>query len=315
MARTQIRGTSQILNATVNYAKIEATSLVESTYDGGLGIASASVSADTTVPSTYAVKLYVTSQINSLAAGLIYKGTFDASLGNYDALLPGSQGDFWKINQTGSVSGVDWTIGDMLILNQDVSGSFVPAAAVDKIDNTESADILTETNSKVVTNKSMDGTTNTFTNINVTSLTAASGDAGEFLLVSPTGTITSSAISASNIFDFTEAAQDAVGNALVNTGNVQFNYNDSTNTISASVSADLIPLFTNYVSEVLTDLGAHLVYTCSQIPIIVISLTVDGLEQEEGIGADYTIDKATRTITFTSANHANDRVWIKYFKG
>lgn len=357
MARTQIRGISQILDNTINYAKVESTSLVESTYDGGLGIYSASVSADNTVPSTLAVKNYVTSEINSLAAGLIYKGVFNANVPNdYSTLVPASQGDFYKISVAGTIYGVDWQIGDMLIINKDCSGSPL-AADVDKVDNTESADIVRLTANQTLENKTIDGDLNTITDLALSSLKAVSGDAGLFLQRDANGVVISAAISASqiaafdeyaqdavgniltdtasivfnyndsgntisasvsaitsaNVTDFNEAAQDAVGNILTNTGNVQFNYNDGTGIITASVSAGLVPVIANYINETLTDSGDKTIYTCSQVPVLVISITVDGLEQEEGY--DYNINFATKTITFTSANHATDRVRIKYFKG
>jgi hypothetical protein len=332
MARTQIRGTSQILNSTINYGKIESTSLVDSTYDGGLGISSVTVSADNTVPSTYAVKQYV----DNLSAGLIYKGIFDANAPNdYSLLVPASQGDFYKISVAGTIGSTLWAVGDMLIINKNCAG--IPTAAdVDQVDNTESADILRETNVKDVSNKTINGDLNTLSNISISSLKPVSGDAGKYLKRDALGNVISSAISASeivnfsaavsaviatyplsasNIVDFTEAAQDAVGNILTNTGNVQFNYNDAGNIITASVSAALVPVIANFVAEPLVDSGDRTVYTCSQVPVLVIAVTLDGLEQEEGAAYDYTINKATRTITFTSANNASDRVRIKYFVG
>lgn len=86
-------------------------------------------------------KSQLTNAINGLAAGLEYKGVFDASAGNYNAITNASQGDFYKISVAGTVGSVSYDIGDMIIVNKDVTG--VPTAAdVDKIDNTEAADIL-----------------------------------------------------------------------------------------------------------------------------------------------------------------------------
>ena len=72
---------------------------------------------------------------------LEYKGSFDASAGNYNAIADGEKGDYYKISVAGIIGSYDWAVGDNLILNKDVTGT--PAEAdVDKIDNTESADIL-----------------------------------------------------------------------------------------------------------------------------------------------------------------------------
>jgi hypothetical protein len=79
--------------------------------------------------------------LTAFAAGLIYKGVFDASAGNYNAITNPSQGDFYKVSVAGTIGAVAWEVGDMLIVNKDVVG--VPTAAdIDKIDNTEAADIL-----------------------------------------------------------------------------------------------------------------------------------------------------------------------------
>lgn len=72
---------------------------------------------------------------------LVYKGTFDASAGNYTALDNASQGDFYKISVAGTIGSYDWAVGDNLIVNKDVTGTPLEAD-IDKIDNTESADIL-----------------------------------------------------------------------------------------------------------------------------------------------------------------------------
>jgi hypothetical protein len=58
---------------------------------------------------------------------LIYRGTFDAASGGY----PSSPklGDFYKVSTAGTVNGVSYKVGDMLIFD---------GAAWDKVDNTES---------------------------------------------------------------------------------------------------------------------------------------------------------------------------------
>ena len=75
---------------------------------------------------------------------LEYRGVFDASVGNYIALENGQKGDFYKVTVAGTIdaSGTKtWDVGDNLILNKNVSGTPLDED-VDKIDNTESADIL-----------------------------------------------------------------------------------------------------------------------------------------------------------------------------
>ena len=78
-------------------------------------------------------------QIDGLANGLEYIGTFDATGGVFPANV--KQGNFWKVNGAGTISGVTLNIGDMLIANKIVTGP-TTAADFDVIDNTEAADIL-----------------------------------------------------------------------------------------------------------------------------------------------------------------------------
>ena len=78
---------------------------------------------------------------NAVSNGLQYIGSFDASAGSYAAITSGSQGDFYKVSVDGTIEGVEWRVGDMLIINTDSVGTPV-ASAIDKIDNTEAADLI-----------------------------------------------------------------------------------------------------------------------------------------------------------------------------
>ena len=81
-------------------------------------------------------------QINSaVVGGIQYKGSIDAA-NIPTALLNANQGDFYKISvANASVAGTDWDIGDNLIVNTDMGGTF-DAAKIDKIDSTD-ADLAT----------------------------------------------------------------------------------------------------------------------------------------------------------------------------
>jgi len=85
-----------------------------------------------------ATKYYVD---QSVVGALVYQGTFDASVGNYSAIVNPKKGWFYIVTAAGVISGVDWQIGDNLIINKDVVGC-PTASDVDKIDNTEAANIL-----------------------------------------------------------------------------------------------------------------------------------------------------------------------------
>jgi hypothetical protein len=78
------------------------------------------------------------------------------------------------------------------------------------------------------------------TNTGVTAGTYGSASSIPSIVVDSKGRITSAsntaiAITSSQITDFDEAAQDAIGNALQDTATIDFTYNDASNQISASV--------------------------------------------------------------------------------
>lgn len=102
-----------------------------------------------TAPSTnyqVANKKYVDDEIDlHIVGALIYKGLFDASAGNYDAITNPKAGWFYKIGVSGVIGMYDFQVGDNLYINKDVVGNPV-AADVDHIDN---VDLVSSVNGKV----------------------------------------------------------------------------------------------------------------------------------------------------------------------
>jgi len=99
---------------------------------------------DGTADSDVATYGQLVAAIEGLSAGLEYKGTFDADTPAPDLdALDNTKGDFYKVSVAGTYLGVEYAVGDNLYFNKDVaSGTTVVAADIDKIDNTESPDIL-----------------------------------------------------------------------------------------------------------------------------------------------------------------------------
>ena len=112
--------------------------------------------SDTKLATQKAVKSYIDGKTSAIASGLDYKDILDAS---NSANLPSSikKGDFYKISVAGVIGSVDLQIGDMLIANATKS-SGVTIADFDKVDNTESADILRTGNVSTNADLSIDGT-------------------------------------------------------------------------------------------------------------------------------------------------------------
>jgi hypothetical protein len=110
-------------------AKVDTSSIVNDLTTGG-----------TTVPLSAQQGVELKQLIDGMANGLSYKGAFDASV---ETSFPSDtiQGDFYKVSGDGTVDGLELKVGDMIIANADVVGA-TSASDWDKIDNTESADLL-----------------------------------------------------------------------------------------------------------------------------------------------------------------------------
>lgn len=93
----------------------------------------------------------ISSDINNLViGGLNYKGKYDASIGVPD-LTNAEKGWFYKVSAAGNVYGIDWEVGDHLIVNADMGG-VLDFDKIDKIDNTESISILNDIVDVEITN-------------------------------------------------------------------------------------------------------------------------------------------------------------------
>ena len=71
----------------------------------------------------------------ALTGQLTYKGSFDATAGT-PALTNALKGDFYVISVAGTQFGQSWSIGDHLIVNDDMGG-VIDSSKIDKIDNTD----------------------------------------------------------------------------------------------------------------------------------------------------------------------------------
>jgi len=107
--------------------------------DGGLAANSATQTA-----TQQSIKTYVDTQISTVAGGMYYKGTFNPITPAPDLnAQANAAGDMYKISAAGTYLGVSFLVGDYLIFNQAVSiGTTLTNSMFDKIDNTESPDIL-----------------------------------------------------------------------------------------------------------------------------------------------------------------------------
>lgn len=111
----------------------------------------------------------VKSAINSALTGaLIYQGTWTAtSQTDYSSItLPVQKGYMYLVSGTATIDGVEWNSGDYLIINKDIAaGGTITSADVDKVDNSESADLVRLNASQTLTNKTIDADDNTISDL------------------------------------------------------------------------------------------------------------------------------------------------------
>ena len=68
-----------------------------------------------------------------------------------------------------TIDGITWNQGDYLLVNEDVAeGGTLTSAKVQKIDNTEASDIVRLNATQTLTNKTIDATDNTISNLATT---------------------------------------------------------------------------------------------------------------------------------------------------
>ncbi len=109
-------------------------------------------------------KKYVDDSVSTgIVGAMIYKGGFDASAGNFSAIVDPKAGWFYKVSVAGTLSGTEFLVGDNMYINKNVTGSPV-IADIDKIDNTE---LVTSVNSQIGavvldTDDISEGTTNKY---------------------------------------------------------------------------------------------------------------------------------------------------------
>ena len=101
---------------------------------------------------------------------LLYKGSWaiTTSTTDYSGItLPVKQGYMYMVTGTGpaTVGGIEWNVGDYLVVNSDVAVGGSLVGKVDKIDNTEGSDIVRLNATQTITNKTIDADDNTISDL------------------------------------------------------------------------------------------------------------------------------------------------------
>lgn len=247
--------------------------------------------------------------------GMTYRGVLDASDATGAALDGASKGDFFYISVAGTLDGLDFQPTDHLVVNADITDFDVDGAGkIEKVDNTESADILREADivndlttgglaqvlsaqQGVVLKGLIDGVQS---ELDVTQGGAGLNTDGTY--AQPSGT---NYIDASTSLANADALLDAqVG---TNAGNISTNATDISN-----LQSDLAD---RVFGEEFSPAVNTTTYTVANFPIDAGTLRVyiNGIRQFVGAGNDYTVNESTGVITFADTLKGNkDRVVMDY---
>lgn len=173
--------TKQVTDAIANAVadKIELTDLTIAagstdylTYDNTTGAFGANVDTTVTANSTNLVTsgAVKTAIDNALIGGVIYKGTWTiaTTTADYSGIaLPVKKGYMYYVTGAGpaTVGGIEWNVGDYLLVNEDVPAGGSLVGNVQKIDNTEASDIVRLDVAQTLTNKTINADNNTISNL------------------------------------------------------------------------------------------------------------------------------------------------------
>ena len=110
----------------------------------------------------------------AITGGVHYVGTWDiTSATDYSGItLPVTKGSLYYVTGTGpkTIGGIEWNAGDYLLVNDDVAAGGSLTGKVEKIDNTESADIVRVAATQTLTNKTIDADDNTISDLTTSNL-------------------------------------------------------------------------------------------------------------------------------------------------
>ena len=179
------------------------------TYDNTTGEFGANVDTTVTASSTNLVTsgAVETAIGNAIVGGVNYKGTWAITTATTDfsgITLPVKKGYLYLVTGTGpaTVDGIEWNPGDYLMVNADVAAGGSLVGKVDKIDNTEAADIVRLNATQTLTNKTIDADDNTISDLQTSNFKS--------------GVMQTTVRAVSSASDTTIASEKAVASAIAN---------------------------------------------------------------------------------------------------
>ena len=162
-AKGLVTGSSEIgvASGSANYLSFNTTS-----HELSANVDTAVTANSTNLVTSGAVKTAID---NAISGGVHYEGTWDITgATDYSGIsLPVTKGALFYVTGTGpvTISGIEWNAGDYLLVNDDVAAGGSLVGKVEKIDNTESADIVRLDATQTLTNKTIDADDNTISDL------------------------------------------------------------------------------------------------------------------------------------------------------
>lgn len=309
MAIQQIDLDVQSRDASLTKSKLVADFLAGADLDltGGNNNAGLVGLSAATVPNGAIIKSQMEAAISAALVGAMeYQGVIDASIATGEALDGALKGYFYYVSVAGTLDGKIFNIGDHLVVNVDITDFSVDGAGkIDIIDNTESADILR--NSDVQNNLTTVATGDV--------LDASQGkilkDKQDLMVIEIDAIETGAGLNADGTYT-PDAGSDYI------TGATSLKNADSLLDDQIKVNSDAITAFGTEVfgeKPVVTN-GTGLLPALANIPVLAGTARVylNGMRQDEGAGNDYLINEITGVITFNFNLKAptKDKVQVDY---
>ena len=299
----------QSQDGSLNKAKLKADFLDGSNLDltGGNNDAGIVGLAPASVPNGAVIKSQMESAISAaLVGGMTYKGVIDASALTGETLDGSKAGDYYYVSVAGNLDSLDFQVKDHLVVNADITDFSVDGAGkIDKVDNTESDDIIRDADIK----------NNLTTSVAGSVLDASQGKIlkdKQDLMVTEINSIESGAGLAAD-GSYNQPSGSNYIDAATSLANA-----DSLLDSQAKANADAIAAFGTEVygeKPVVSD-GVAVLPALSNIPVKAgtARIYLNGMRQDEGAGNDYVINETTGVITFNFNLKApnKDKVQVDY---
>ena len=319
MAITEIDGLRQIQDTSISKAKVVADFLGGADWDvsGGNNDATITGLADGTNNDDAVNKGQMDTAIASaLTGGMTYKGVIDASVATGETLDGAITGDYYLVSVAGTLDSISYSIGDHLVVNADITDFSVDGTGkIDKVDNTESDDILRD--GDIVNNL----TTATTGSVLDASQGKVLKDAADALQTEVDDTQTGAGLNANGTYTPDAGSDYITGATSLHNADSLLDDQIKTNADNIGTNAsDITALQTNWSERVygeaptVTD-GSGVLPALANIPVKASTAQVylNGMRMRSGAGNDYTIVEATGVITFLfNLKDPKDTVLVDY---